>query len=234
MIDQALRRRLLALAAADAATRDRLAADGSLFEDYHPEMRRVHEANADVLRRIVDRGGWPDAHVAGTDGAEAAWLVAQHAIGLPDFQLFCLVHLEAAAAEEKVPAWQPAYLTDRIHVLEGRPQLYGTQFDWDEAGEMSPVPIEDAAGVDARRAAIGLPPMAEAIARQREAARAEPKPTDPAARRERMDAWAHETGWRRRRIRRPVRGARRPIARPRNGGRRGPLSGHNPIPEGTP
>ena len=196
MTDEALRRRLLGLARRDAETRERLAADGSLFDGYHLEMQAVHEANAAELRTIVEAQGWPGRGLAGEDGAEAAWLVAQHAIGLPDFQRACLRALQAAAAIGAVPAWQPAYLEDRIRSLEGRPQLYGTQFDWDEAGEMSPLPIEAPEGVDARRAEIGLGPLADATHRHREAARSQPRPEDLQARRQVMAEWARATGWR--------------------------------------
>jgi hypothetical protein len=37
------------------------------------------------------------------------------------------------------PALQAAMLEDRIRAFEGRPQRYGTQFDWDANGEPSPV-----------------------------------------------------------------------------------------------
>lgn len=84
-MDESLRRRLVSLARHDAETRERLAADGSLFEGYHPAMQAVHEDNAAALESIVNEHGWPMAATAGTDGAEAAWVVAQHAISLPEF-----------------------------------------------------------------------------------------------------------------------------------------------------
>ncbi|MFN3943849.1 MAG: DUF6624 domain-containing protein [Allosphingosinicella sp.] len=192
MIDEARRRRLLDMAARDLALRERLAADGSLFDGYNPDMQTVHEENAAALQEIVAESGWPTAATVGTDGAEAAWLIAQHAIGLPDFQRACLAALKAAGA----PTWQSAYLEDRIRTLEGRPQLYGTQFDWNEEGEVRPMPIEDPEEVDARRAAVGLPPLSEAAARMRAESAAEPKPRDLTARRARMDAWARSVGWR--------------------------------------
>jgi hypothetical protein len=106
--------------------------------------------------------------------------------------------LEKAVAQGEAPAWQFAYLADRIRVLEGRPQVYGTSFDWDERGEMSPCEIEDAEHVDARRRAAGLPPLAESVRRQREAAREtdERPPGDWNARRKQMDEWARAVGWR--------------------------------------
>ncbi len=195
-IDQGLRNRLLALAEHDADVRARLAADGSLFQGYHPEMQAVHEENAAVLDAIIAEHGWPGEPVAGTDGAEAAWLIVQHAIGLPDFQRRGLALLIEAARRGEVPAWQPAWLDDRIRSFEGRPQLYGTQFDWDEQGMMSPLPIEQPENVDQRRASIGLPPLAEATARYRRDSRPEHRPEDLAERRREARIWAVKTGWR--------------------------------------
>ena len=89
-------------------------------------------------------------------------------------------------------------LEDRIRYFEGRPQVYGTQFDWDEQGEMSPWPIEDPEGIKARREAVGLPPLAEKIQEVREGmARAgAAAPSDLAERRREQEAWARSVGWR--------------------------------------
>jgi len=195
-MDQKLRKKLLELARRDAVVRDRLAADGSLFDGYHPEMQAIHEKNAAALERILERAGWPGTNLVGKDGSEAAWIIVQHAIGLPDFQRRCLALLEDAAARGEAPAWQPAYLADRIRTLEGRPQIYGTQFDWDDQGEMSPLPIEEPDGVDARRAAIGLPPLAETTRNHRLQSEREPRAVDLEARRKEMREWSVKVGWR--------------------------------------
>ena len=113
----------------------------------------MHEANAARLDEIIEQHGWLGADVVGAEGAEAAWLVAQHAIGLPSFQRRCLQPLEIAAGEGPVSAWQPAMLLDRIRVFEVRPQLYRTSFDLDENCKMTPLPIEDREHVDERRLA---------------------------------------------------------------------------------
>jgi hypothetical protein len=109
--------------------------------------------------------GWPGEAIVGQEGASAAWLIAQHAIGEPTFQRACLLALEAAAARSEVPAWQPAMLEDRIRVFEGKLQRYGTQLQVDDEGELHPHPIEDPDGVEARRAAVGLEPLADRLAR---------------------------------------------------------------------
>lgn len=57
----------------------------------------------------------------------AAWFIAQHAIGEPDFQREALTLVQDKVKQGKVPAAQEAHLFDRIAMYEGRPQRYGTQ-----------------------------------------------------------------------------------------------------------
>lgn len=133
------------------------------------------------------------------DGAEAAWLIAQHAIGNPELQRKVLALIKAAAASGDVPMWQMAMLEDRVRMFEGRLQLYGTQFDWDDNGEMSPYPpIEDRENVDERRRTVGLIPLEEDIKRRRAdvAQTKERPPQDLKARREEMEEWARSVGCR--------------------------------------
>ena len=89
-------------------------------------------------------------------------------------------------------------LEDRIRSFEGRPQRYGTQFDWDEQGRLSPLPLEDPAGVDARRRTIGLGALAHDLRRRRKAIPRglERPPADWAARRRDMAEWLRQVGWR--------------------------------------
>jgi hypothetical protein len=194
----AIRVELLAMAQEDLRVRAELAADGTLFEGYHPRMREVHDRHAARLARILDDHGWPTESRAGPDGAEAAWLIVQHAIAHPALQRRALGQLVAAAARGEVPPWQPAMLEDRIRVFEGRPQRYGTQFDWDEDGQLSPLPIVQPASLDERRKSVGLGPLAETIAARRQAAAQgnERPPADWSARQRKMHAWLREAGWR--------------------------------------
>jgi hypothetical protein len=193
-----LRQELLAMAEEDLRLRAELARTGALYQGYHPAMRAVHDRHAGRLAEILADHGWPGASRVGEDGAEAAWLVVQHAIAQPGFQRQVLVALRAAARLGDVPAWQPAMLEDRIRTMDGRPQRYGTQFDWDETGQLSPLPIEDRPDVDARRQSVGLSPIEEEIRRQRAAAAGstERPPGDWEARRQEREAWLREVGWR--------------------------------------
>ncbi len=193
-----LRRELLAMAERDLAVRGELGADGSLFHRYHPRMQAVHDANAARLAAIMDQHGWPGEPQVGPQGAEAAWLIAQHAIAQPAFQRAALTALWKAVEGGDAPALQAAMLEDRIRAFEGRPQRYGTQFDWDANGELSPLPIDDPGGVDDRRRTLGLMPLQDDLAeRQRRAAEGpERPPADWPARQREMEAWLHAAGWR--------------------------------------
>ena len=53
-----LRAELIEMDEYDQAVRAELAADGSLFEGYHPRMAAVHDANAARLREIIEEFGW--------------------------------------------------------------------------------------------------------------------------------------------------------------------------------
>ncbi len=188
---------LLALAEEDRHVRTELARDGSLFTGYHPRMEAVHLSNMRALSELI-ADGWPKASDVGEDGQQAAWLIAQHAISFPHFQRQCRELLREAVRRSEAPAWQLAMLTDRIRVLEGQPQLYGTQFDWDDNGEISPLPIEDAASVDQRRDQVGLEPLADAMSRHRRNAQesGERPPPDRNRHLAQQEAWLKRVGWR--------------------------------------
>jgi hypothetical protein len=197
-MNAALRDELLAMAAEDQQVRAELAADGSLFDGYHPRMQVVHDKNAARLTKIIEEYGWPGLSLVGEDGAHAAWLVLQHAIGNPPLQRRGLELLRQAVAQGEAPALGAAMLEDRIRFFEGRPQVYGIQFDWDESGELGPLPIEDEASVDERRQSVGLGPLAEDIQRKRDemAWSLEKAPSDWAERQKQFEAWARTVGWR--------------------------------------
>lgn len=176
--------RLLALRADDEQVRAELAADGSLFGGYHPLMEAVHRANAGALRSLIREYGWPDEALAGREGAEAAWLIAQHSIGEPDFMRLCRTLID----EANVPRWHFACIDDRIRVFEGKSQRFGTQIDLRPDGPQF-YELEDPSQVARWRKEAGLPEIAPI--------RADPLPTKPeyAANQAAEHLWRRKVGW---------------------------------------
>ncbi len=193
--DPCLREELLAMAAEDQRVRAELAADGSLFDGYHPRMAEVHRRNAARLEAILDRHAWPVPHLVGEDGAAAAWLVLQHAIGDPPLMRRGLDLLSRLGPGDVDPG-RLAMLEDRVRAFGGRPQRYGTQYDWAEAGQLGPLPVEDPGRVDELRRSVGLGPLEENTRRMREqTARAGESPPDWAERRRQKAEWERSVGW---------------------------------------
>ncbi len=182
----------------DREVRAELVQSGELLDRYHPQMEAVHCENGRRLEEILDEHGWPGRSLVGEDGAEAAWLVAQHAIGMPALMRRASDLLERGIALGEAENWMHAYMDDRIRTFEGRPQRYGTQFDWDAKGHMRPLPIEDPDGVDERRSSVGLESIAERLAKMENHAGAEgeARPADPEERRREFEAWLSRVGWR--------------------------------------
>ena len=194
----ALAAELVAMRDRDQRLRAELIAEGTLFGGYNPRMEAVHREHAARLREIIAEHGWPGRSLVGDEAAGAAFMIVQHSIGEPDFMRASLGLMRDVAARGDMDAVPVAMLEDRIRDYEGNRQIYGTQFDWDAGNRMSPKPIEDEAHVDVRRARVGLPPLADAIAemRARVAASGEQPPADRAEYERARDQWLARTGWR--------------------------------------
>lgn len=166
-LNPTLRQELLEMAARDQAMRH------AMSHKYRPGDRldpaetaaalAVDQANTARMKAIVAEFGWPGVTLVGDDGANAAWLLVQHADLEVPFQQHCLGLLAAAVAAGEARPDNLAYLTDRVRVNTGQPQVYGTQLTLVD-DELVPAPIEEAPQVDARRASVGLGPLAEYVA----------------------------------------------------------------------
>ncbi len=160
MLNESLRVELLAMREEDLRVRQELLDSGELGGAYVPRMEAVHVKNAARLRALIAAHGWPGEDIAGKDGAEAAWLIAQHAVGEPEFQRHVLTLLRASVAQGRAPAWHVAYLEDRIAMHEGRAQRYGSQWvDDARDGRTRPWKLADPERVNELRASVGLGPL---------------------------------------------------------------------------
>jgi hypothetical protein len=125
----------------------------------------VFSANLEWMRGVMAQRGWPGWRLVGEEGSHGAWLLLQHADRDTALQRTALGLLENAVRSGDASRRDLAYLTDRVRVAEGRPQVYGTQLQYDNRGCASPKPTEEPAQVDVRRASAGLEPVAEYVRR---------------------------------------------------------------------
>lgn len=119
-------------------------------------------ANTEALRRIAGQHGWPGFSLVGQDGSEAALRLALRVYEPHDDHEFvrALLRLLTTAAGCGEATWaQWAHLQDRVSVLNGYDQQYGTQYRHD-ASPLEPelYPVADPQTLAARRITVGLTP----------------------------------------------------------------------------
>jgi hypothetical protein len=161
-VNEALRQELLVLAEQDQSFL------GSPKRDQNSDevQRQLLELLGRLRRRLVeilDAHGWPGKSLVGEDGAEAAWTLALHTMPEADVLRRCLTLLRAAAAVGEAEPWQVAFLVDRLSLVERNVQVYGTTICRQADGGFAPPLLEDPDQVDARRRAVGLPPLEQDI-----------------------------------------------------------------------
>ena len=156
--DEALRAALISRGRQDQAVREVFLAGHHQDTTDLRQMADVDADNTRFLKKIVAERGWPGRSLVGRDAADAAFLILQHS---PDtaFQAKALPLIEKAFASGEAEGQQVALLTDRVAVQRGQPQTFGTQASVVN-GRFKLDPIADSANVDARRAKLGMPPVA--------------------------------------------------------------------------
>ncbi len=114
-------------------------------------------AMVEGLKKLAATRGstWPTKSVVGAAGTHAVYMLVLADTGLAATALHRM--MEAGPAES--PAPDVATLEDRLRLLRGRKQIYGTQFRRGAGGKIELAPMEDSAHADLRREDAGLPPF---------------------------------------------------------------------------
>ena len=122
----------------------------------------IDRTNTRRLKNLFKRCGWPATSKYGKEASADAWLLVQHADHDREFQRDALVLLERAVRAGEARGGDLAYLSDRLAVAAGNPQLYGTQFTGFEDCKLVLATIDSREAVNARRRAIpGMPTLEE-------------------------------------------------------------------------
>lgn len=125
------------------------------------EVGRMDSLNSLKVKVILDRYGWLGPDRVGNNGNQTLFLVIQHS-NLA-MQEHYLPMMREAARKGSASAASLALLEDRVLLRQGRKQKYGTQVLCLAPGKCEVDNLDDPLRVDERRAAVGLPPLAEYV-----------------------------------------------------------------------
>lgn len=144
-------KKILDMTEKDQEMRKKWAKSGFDSSQYNAKL---DDENTVQLNNIVEQIGWPTTSKVGEKASVAAWVLVQHSPSRK-FQKQMLHHMQSEGDDTQKPL--VAKLIDRIRIINGKPQLYGTSFTSDNiTGKLSVDPIEDIENIDARRKEMGL------------------------------------------------------------------------------
>jgi len=132
--------------------------DASKIKQMALEMKASDKQNQLYISQLLDQCGWPEGLTA--EESSTVFLVIDHA-DLAFMQKYLPV-LESQAQAGNVSKSDLATIRDRVQMLTGKKQVYGTQ-TLKTGKEVYVWPVENEAGLDARRKEMGLPSMEEYI-----------------------------------------------------------------------
>ena len=119
------------------------------------QMQTVLDSvNMVFIEKYFIENGYPGKSVVGEESSLVAWNVLQHN---PDKIPLYLPLVKKAAEEGEIPKTSAAIMEDRYLMMEGKPQIYGTQgMSYDDARGSFIWPIENPETVNERRKEAGF------------------------------------------------------------------------------
>lgn len=114
----------------------------------------LDSVNMIFVEKYLIEKGYPGKSVVGEESSLVAWNVLQHN---PDKIPLYLPLVKKAAAAGEIPKTSAAMMEDRYLMMEGKPQVYGTQgMSYDDERGSFIWPIESAETVNERRKGAGF------------------------------------------------------------------------------
>ncbi|WP_299116673.1 DUF6624 domain-containing protein [uncultured Winogradskyella sp.] len=129
-------------------TLDELKADGSWKKQLN-----LDRENSKAIKQILDKVGYPGRSKVGFENESAVFLVIQHSN--LELMEYGLPFIEEAIKNLDLDTTYYAYLYDRIQLVKGLPQVYGTQYNLDG----SIYKLSEPENVNKRRKVYGLYPI---------------------------------------------------------------------------
>lgn len=137
--------------------------------EFLKRMILVDEKDTADVKGLLKVYDWFKISIFGAATDNNAWLIVQHADRDPGFQKEVLTKLELLYPVKETSPKNYGYLFDRVAASWGDPskrqlQRFGTQGNCNPQTKIwEPLPCEDPANLDKRRAEFGMEPMSEYI-----------------------------------------------------------------------
>ncbi|HKI05489.1 MAG TPA: DUF6624 domain-containing protein [Thermoanaerobaculia bacterium] len=132
------------------------------FDAEDLRLLAVKSDNTAYLKSLIAEVGWVDSQRFGSTAADAAFLLAQHSQDLP-LMLAALPEIKEEVDAGRLEGETYALLYDRIQLLLGKPQRYGTRMGQDVAGKPVVLLTEEPDKVDTRRRDLGMTPLSQYV-----------------------------------------------------------------------
>jgi len=108
-----------------------------------------------ILKQIFHAYGFPTYDLVGKKSSNNYWLCVQHCDQDLSFQQGILAAMEPHVKAKQADPRNFAYLTDRVNINSGKPQIYGTQVTYKDRTAITKY-LADPTHVNQKRLANGL------------------------------------------------------------------------------
>lgn len=132
---------------------------GEQMKCYAEIGEKVDKPNTKRLKEIYEESGFPTRKTVGKEGVEAFMLILQHT---PDEALRqkMLKPIKKAFKRKEISANEYTNYVDRLLVHQGKPQIYGSNFDFKD-GKLMMSKVKDLKNLAKIRRKAGLPTIEE-------------------------------------------------------------------------
>ncbi|MFT3912067.1 MAG: hypothetical protein QM737_21760 [Ferruginibacter sp.] len=117
-------------------------------------FQRVTRSNFPIVSAIFKEFGYPGYDLVGKETSGNYFVLVQHSDFNVAFQQEVLMKMKEQVEKKNASGQSFAYLTDRIEINNGRPQIYGTQVFM--SGNTKIKPCIDTLNLNQRRRSVGL------------------------------------------------------------------------------
>jgi hypothetical protein len=135
---------------------------GDKMEGLYAAQHATFERHVPILKSIYSKIGYPTIALVGDEASSKFFTLVQHSDKDVKFQEKMLSKISAEVRKGNVSAKNYAFLTDRVQLSQQKPQVYGTQVEYNtDIGQVYPKATVDSLKLNKRRKEIGLEPIEE-------------------------------------------------------------------------